>query len=145
MKVGTILVVDDELNVRKALKRALSPKFSTVIVAENAEEAEQLMNRHRIDVAIIDEKMPGRTGLELLATIRDKYPHMQCILLTGWAPYHKMVAAVKDKRICTFIRKPWDDADLVSRVEKLMDATAARAILKTHGADDTTSEHISAE
>lgn len=131
MRTGTVLVVDDEMNVRKSVRRTLSSRFTTVLLAENADAAEKLMEQHSIDVAIVDQKMPGRSGLQLVSTIREKYPSVRCILLTGWAPYHKMVAALKEKQICGFIRKPWDDAELVSRVEKLVDAATAQEALES--------------
>lgn len=129
MKPGTVLVVDDDTNVRKAVRRVLSPRIATVLLAEDADAAEQLMSQHPVDVAIIDEKMPGRTGLEFLSVVREKHPDTRCILLTGWAPYHKMVAALRDGRICTFLRKPWEDAELIARVEKLMDAAKAQDVI----------------
>ncbi|NQU07173.1 MAG: response regulator [Candidatus Abyssubacteria bacterium] len=126
MRTGTILVVDDDQSARKALKRELSPNFSVVLLAENADAAEMQMSRHRIDVAIIDEKMPGRSGFELLDFVRDKYPSIQCIMLTGQAPHYKIRAALKDGRICAFLRKPWNRAVLLDHLEKVMDTSLAQ-------------------
>ena len=129
MRTGTILVVDDEQNTRAALQRELSPHFSLLLLAENADAAEELMSQHKIDVTIMDEKMPGRTGLEFLEVIGAKYPGMQCILLTGWASHHKIKQAIKDGRICTFIRKPWEHEVLLDLVKKALDASLAQTAI----------------
>ena len=135
MRQGRVLVVDDDINVRNSLKRLLSSRFATIILADSADAAEDTMSRHGVDVAIIDERMPGRSGLELISTISEKYPVIRCVLLTGWAPYHKIAAALKEKKICSFLRKPWDDDELVLLIESLMDAVTAQEIIRAPGAE----------
>ncbi|MBI5115625.1 response regulator [Candidatus Poribacteria bacterium] len=129
MKHGTVLVVDDDANIRQALRRVLSPRIAAVLLAENADAAQTLIDQHRISVAVIDEKMPGRSGLDLLSDIHAKHPGIRCVLLTGWAPHHKVAQALKDKRICAFFRKPWDDEELVACVEELLDAVTAQEMI----------------
>ncbi|MBI4831940.1 MAG: response regulator [Candidatus Lindowbacteria bacterium] len=129
MKPGTVLVVDDDPNVRQALRRALSPHIAAVLLAEDAEAAKTLLSQHRVNVAIIDEKMPGRSGLDLLSDIRTDYPNTRCIMLTGWAPHHKVAHALKEKKICAFFRKPWDDDEILACIEGLIDAATAQEVI----------------
>ena len=67
---ASVLVVDDEPGMRHFLEGVLAPRAGQVLCAGSAEEAEALLARHRFDIAILDIALPGRTGIELLRSMR---------------------------------------------------------------------------
>jgi len=92
---GTILIVDDEKNIRKGLRTVLQRDGHTVRDASTAEEALQLLNSNFYEAAIVDICMPGMTGTELLQQVNANWPHVSVILLTGNGTLDSAIAAVK--------------------------------------------------
>lgn len=72
IKKHTILFVDDEKSVLKALKRCFMDENYSILISENAQEAFDLLNRHKVSLIISDHRMPGITGTEFLTKIRDR-------------------------------------------------------------------------
>ena len=81
----TVLLVDDEKNVRSALRRALRHESCEILEAESAAEALRLLESRPVAVVVSDESMPGMSGTELLARVRAEYPETFRIILTGHA------------------------------------------------------------
>jgi len=95
----TVLVVDDEKNIRRTLEMVLSGEGYRVLEAESGEKAlETLSNPHEpVDVAIFDLKLPGMSGLEALQRLRadDATRDLPVIVVSGHATVHDAVAAIK--------------------------------------------------
>lgn len=111
-RVHTILFVDDEKPVLKALKRSFIDENYRVLTAENAQDAFDLLSRSRISLIISDYRMPGMTGTELLARVRDRDPSTIRILLTGAADTRTVTNAIDEGILYKYITKPWDDDEL---------------------------------
>src|SRR4051794_22341707 len=77
----SLLVVDDEPYILPTLTALLAPDFE-VVTASSAEEAETVFARQPIDVILTDQKMPGRTGVQLLEWVRDHSPQTVRLLMT---------------------------------------------------------------
>lgn len=107
-----ILLVDDEVNVLSALTRALFEEPYQVTCAKSGEEALDLIAKHPFKVVISDERMIGMQGSELLAILKERYPHTLRILLTGHATLEAAMKAVNQGEIYRFFTKPWNDTDL---------------------------------
>ena len=88
---GTILVVDDEENVRGVLARWSAEMGYAVQAAPDADTALQLMYTHPIDVALCDMKMPGHDGFWLLDQVRRFFPSTAVVLVTGLVEIDPMV------------------------------------------------------
>ena len=71
----TILVVDDDDDVRSALARLLGLAGYTVLTAESGEEGLQTLATHPVQLVISDQNMPGMTGIEFLKSVRNRHPH----------------------------------------------------------------------
>lgn len=108
----TLLIVDDEENVRSALKRALRRESYEVFTASGPEEALELLQQQPVDLVVSDHLMPRMTGLELLKLVHDRYPGVGRIMLTGHADMETAIKAINESEIYRFLQKPWDDLEL---------------------------------
>ena len=79
----TLLVVDDDLLIRRAVERMLTAQGYRVLSAGEGTEALALMAKHDVDVALIDLQLPGISGLDLLRQLRAENPSTECIIFTG--------------------------------------------------------------
>jgi len=111
-KKHSILFVDDEKSVLKALNRSFIDEDYRVLTAENAQEAFDLLSRNGVSLVISDYRMPGITGTEFLSKVRDRAPNIIRILLTGAADTKVVMAAIDDGILYKYITKPWDDDEL---------------------------------
>ncbi|WP_238365344.1 sigma-54-dependent transcriptional regulator [Mesobacterium pallidum] len=111
----TILVVDDEPHSVAAMRMALEDDF-TVLEAVNANDAWRLMEEHWVQVVISDQRMPGKTGIELLTEVRDRWPETVRIIVTGYTESSDMIQAINDAGIYQFITKPWHPDQLLMAV-----------------------------
>ncbi len=95
----TILVVDDERNIRRTMALVLSGEGYRVAEAESAEQALTLLESGQtpVDLAIIDIMLPGMNGLDLLARLRqdDSTRELPVIVISGHATVHDAVQAIK--------------------------------------------------
>ncbi len=80
---GTILIVDDEGTIRDAFSRAFIGEGYEVITAASAEEALDLVQGRRVDVAFLDLLLPGMNGVDLCRALKKKNPIMCCFAVTG--------------------------------------------------------------
>ena len=101
----TILVVDDEKNIRQGLGQALSGEGYNIFLAENGVEALKIISRENIDIVITDLKMPEMTGEELLKKITRDYRNIPVIILTGHGTIENAVQTMRDGAY-DFITKP---------------------------------------
>ncbi|GAB4062434.1 HD domain-containing phosphohydrolase [Uliginosibacterium sediminicola] len=108
-----VLLVDDEANILQALRRMLRPLGYRVRIANGGDEALRLLGEEAADLIISDMRMPGMSGAELLAQVRERWPQSIRILLTGYADIQSTVAAVNLGGIYRYVAKPWDEAELL--------------------------------
>ena len=96
METGKVLVVDDEVNIRNGLRAVLVKAGHTVRDVGSGEEALTVLDAFDCEVAIVDIRMPGMTGVELLHEIRGRWPAVSVILLTGHGTLETAMTAVKE-------------------------------------------------
>jgi len=107
-----LLLVDDEPNILKSLKRLLHRDGYTILTAESGIEGLQQLENNPINVIISDYRMPGMTGVEFLAQVKQKYPDITRIVLSGFSDMEVITTAINQGNIYKFITKPWDDTQL---------------------------------
>ncbi len=112
MNRHTILIVDDEDNVRNALKRSLRKEPYDLLTAAGPEEGLQLLKSHKVDVVLSDHLMPKMTGLQFLTLVRDRHPDVARLMLTGHADLETAIRGINEGQIYRFLQKPWDDVEL---------------------------------
>jgi two-component system NtrC family sensor kinase len=117
----TLLVVDDDDNVRRALKRVLRRTRCRVVDSPNADGALAVLQAEPIQVVISDYRMPGMSGVEFLRLVKERWPRIQRVLLTGQADSNAIEEAVNRSEIFRFIWKPWDDGHLLITIQSAID------------------------
>ena len=101
----TILVADDEKNIRNGLQIALEDEGYSVLLASDGKEAWNLVTAHAIDLLITDLRMPGMSGQELLKRVSSSYPMMPVVILTGHGTIEAAVEAMRNGAV-DFLTKP---------------------------------------
>lgn len=113
-----VLIVDDEPIITNLLKDALSREPYGILSASSAEEALPILDREKLDVVISDEKMPGMSGSEFLAVVRQKYPDTIRMILTGHASLESAIRAINEGEVYRFFTKPCNVFDLAMTIRQ---------------------------
>jgi DNA-binding NtrC family response regulator len=141
MTVPFIMIVDDEVDFVKTMAKRLKTRNIETITALSAEEGlEKLRKNQNIDVIVLDVKMPGMDGLEMLKQIKAEFFRTEVIMLTGHATIEMGIDGMK-LGAYDFLTKPCDIEELVSKVkeaakkkrvhdEKIRDAENKKLLLK---------------
>jgi DNA-binding NtrC family response regulator len=116
-----ILIVDDEPNVISSLTRVFIDEPYQIYSANSALEAMEILKEYSVKVVISDEKMPEISGLEFLSMVREQFPYIIRIILTGYASIEAAIKAINEGEIYRFLTKPWDDMDIKFAVRDAID------------------------
>jgi class 3 adenylate cyclase len=106
-----LLLVDDEENILKALRRLFMEEGYEILTALNGEEALRQIDGSKMSLVISDHRMPGIQGVDLLKKIKELSPATICILLTGTADLRTAIEAINSGSVYRYIAKPWDDRE----------------------------------
>ncbi|MFH2122557.1 MAG: response regulator [Pseudomonadota bacterium] len=109
-----ILLVDDEANVLEAIQRQLRNRFDIMTAQSGDEALEVLRSSGPFSIIVSDMRMPGMDGVQLLSLVKDMYPDMVRIMLTGNADQETAVEAVNSGQIFRFLNKPCSTATLAT-------------------------------
>lgn len=101
-----VLVVDDEAHVRAVLSRALMIDGYEALGAANGEEAVEKLSQGRFDLVILDLKMPGMSGLDVLDKLHAEHPETIVIMLTGVADNESIESRSLEGGAYAFLTKP---------------------------------------
>ncbi|MFG1302408.1 sigma-54 dependent transcriptional regulator [Xanthobacter sp. V3C-3] len=107
-----ILVVDDEPRSVEVIARVLDEEFD-VFTALDAEEARRILENEWIQVIFCDQRMPHTSGVALLTEVRERWPDILRIIVTGYTEPQDMIGAINDAGIYQFIAKPWHPDQLL--------------------------------
>jgi two-component system probable response regulator PhcQ len=107
-----LLIVDDEENVCRALRRTLRKEGYELFFASQPSEALELLKTTKVDLVLSDHLMPNMTGLEFLKVVHDRHPDCLRLMLTGHADMQTAIDAINQGEIYRFLTKPWDDTEL---------------------------------
>jgi response regulator RpfG family c-di-GMP phosphodiesterase len=126
----TVLFVDDEPNILKAISRLFRRESFTLHTAESGEAALEIMDKFPAHVIVSDQRMPGMSGVDLLARVRERWPDVIRILLTGNSEMSIAVEAVNRGEIFRLLTKPWGDDEIRSTVKEALDLYQLKAEIK---------------
>ncbi len=104
-----LLLVDDEINIVKALKRSLRRDGYQILTANSGAEGLKLLGRQRVGVIVSDQRMPNMTGAEFLSEVKVLYPDTMRIMLSGYTDLESVTNAINEGAIYKFLTKPWED------------------------------------
>lgn len=125
MSIKRILIADDEDSIRWVLSKALKKQGYNVDIAEDGSQARAMAGKQTYDLAVLDIKMPGVQGLDLLKEFRADYPDMQVVIMTAEATMEHAVEAMKHGAY-DYLTKPFDltalDA-IILKAEKAAEVT----------------------
>lgn len=111
-----LLLVDDSPSVIASLKRVFYAEDIDIYSAESGTTGLDILAQRPIKVVISDEMMPGMTGTEFLKAVKERYPFVIRMILTGNASIEAAMRAVNEGEIYRFFSKPWDDVQLLLAV-----------------------------
>lgn len=117
---STILIIDDELRSTETLKRTLDEEFN-ILVAQNTVEAESLLEQHAVQVILCDQRMPGETGVAFLSRVRENWPDVIRMIISGFTDPGDLVDAINDAGIYQYISKPWHPRELLLKMRNAVE------------------------
>ena len=117
--MARVLLVDDEEQILASLCRALRREGYELVTARTPREALEILERESFDAVLTDHKMPGMTGLELLAKVARLQPNAGKLLITGWSQAVSE-AEIRELSIDAVIPKPWEDSELKDSIRKAL-------------------------
>lgn len=116
-----VLVVDDEGIVLESCKRVLGEDEFQVTTARSAGEAMEALGKEAFSLVLMDIKMPGRDGISLMREMKERYPKIPVIVMSGYAT-PETVHEVSRMNAATFIAKPFTPDELLSAVRLVIQA-----------------------
>ncbi len=148
-KLPAILVIDDEVRSLEALRRTLEEDFD-VLCASGADEGMEILNREQataaIRIVLCDQRMPGTTGVRFLKEVRDRWPDIVRIILSGYTDAEDIITGVNEAGIWQYLLKPWQPEQLLLTLQRAaevwrlqqenqrlsLDLRTAEPVLKRH-------------
>lgn len=115
----TVLIIDDEVGPRDALKIVLQP-FCTIRCAENARTALELLRKEPIDLITLDQKLPDRPGLELLQEIKRDYSDIEVVIVTGYGSLKSAMEGIRHGA-ASYLLKPFNAHELSTLIQQTIE------------------------
>ncbi len=129
---ASILYVDDEPQNLRLFRRLFEDQL-TILTASSAAEALELMARHEVGAVVSDQRMPGTTGIELLADVAARSPEVARILLTAYSDRELLLSAIQRGHVHDYVLKPWQEEDLGIRLKRALDHHERQCALQRAG------------
>src|SRR6059058_3393443 len=125
MSKGSILVVDDECEIREGLEVLLRGEGYGVASAETGESGLAKLEEQPFDLLLLDVSLPDRNGLDMLKEIRRRDPDLSVVLITAYGSIDMARAAFKNGAM-DYITKPWSNDELLSQVAQAVESRRLR-------------------
>ncbi len=136
MDKRTVLFVDDEERILNSLKRSLMDEPYETLFANSGSQALEILEQEQVHVIVSDLCMPEMGGLELLRIVKDGYPHIIRLVLSGNTDRELLLSAINQGEISRFIPKPWESNEefktIVRQAIEYYDLHSERAMLMTY-------------
>ncbi len=121
---ATILIVDDEPDVRSVLEEYFVAHGYAAFGAESASAARTMVAQHPIDLALVDIHMPGEDGLSLARHLRERYAKLAIVMLTSAGTVVDRIVGL-EMGADDYVPKPFDPRELAARVKSVLRRTSA--------------------
>jgi len=116
-----ILFVDDEHHILKALHRLFLESVYEVFTAESGQAALDILENEKINLVITDMMMPGMDGYQLLCKVKERYPEVLRVMLSGYADEKIIFNALQRSITKLYIFKPWDNQKLLTLIDQIFE------------------------
>jgi YesN/AraC family two-component response regulator len=103
----TVLFVDDEVRLLRSIQRGLLDEPYHLLFAESGKQALELLAENEVHIIVTDMRMPEMSGLDLLRIVKEKYPQIVRVVLSGYTQVTTLLTAINQGEIFRFITKPW--------------------------------------
>jgi two-component system, response regulator RegA len=137
----TLLLVDDDPIFSEVLAKALTKRDFNVMTATDVENAKQQLKEIKPDFAVVDLRMPGPSGLELIPVLCELNKHIKIVVLTGYASISTAVEAVK-LGATHYLTKPADADEIVAAFDRVSGESQADISSTPISLDRLEWEHI---
>lgn len=121
MQQRTILYVDDEADNLSAFKAVFRRQYN-VLLANNGQEAIEILKTETPKLIISDQRMPGMTGVEFFEKIKNEYPDAIRMVLTGYSDMQAIIDAINKGKIYHYVSKPWKADELKVIIDRALEA-----------------------
>src|SRR5215813_3160996 len=125
MSKGSILVVDDESEIREGLELLLTTEGYQVSMADTGQSGLGKLGEQPYDLLLLDVSLPDRNGIDLLREIRTRDPHLPIVLITAYGSIEMARAAFKSGAM-DYITKPWSNDELLAQVAQAVESRKLR-------------------
>ena len=116
----SILIIDDEPRSIETLERILDEHFD-VYTANNADEALVVLKQEWIQIVVCDQRMPDVTGVELCSQIRESWPEIIRMIISGYTDSEDIINAINEGGIYQYISKPWHPDDVILKLKNAVE------------------------
>ena len=113
-----VLLLDDEIRSVESMARILSEEFE-VFIATQAEQALHILQEQHIQVILADQRMPTLTGVEFLIQVRQRYPDIVRMIISGYTDPEDIIEGINAAGIYQYISKPWHPDSLLLTVRNV--------------------------
>lgn len=111
MEKRTVLFIDDEEELLRIIEKVLQDEPYQMLFATRGKEAFEVLQQNEVHVVVVDMRMPEMSGLDFLKVIKEKYPPIVRMVLSGYAQITPLLTAINEREIFKYITKPWDSDD----------------------------------
>jgi two-component system sensor histidine kinase/response regulator len=125
-----VLYIDDEANNLLSFQASFRRHYE-IYTAENVSDGMNILNDKDIHIIIADQRMPKTTGVEFFNIVRKAHPHPVRILLTGYTDLDALIDAINKGEIFRYIKKPWDEVELMTAIQNGYELYQTRKQLKS--------------
>ncbi|MBK5242783.1 sigma-54 dependent transcriptional regulator [Clostridium sp.] len=120
MRKKKILIVDDEILILKILKLELGDSGYNVVLANDGEEAIEKFKKEDFDMVIVDNRMPKKSGIEVIKEIKKIKPNTIILMMTAFGSISNAVEAIKEGAY-DYITKPFENNDFMEKIKNILD------------------------
>lgn len=120
-KEVNLLVLDDEENILSALKRLFREESYDIATTTSAKQAMEIIGKEKIKVVVSDQRMPEISGVDFLRNLKERFPGIVRILLTGYTDFATVEEAINLSEAYRFITKPWNANELKAVVRQAIE------------------------
>jgi DNA-binding NtrC family response regulator len=114
----TLLLLDDEANIIRALTRTLRRDGYRILSTTSVQEAFELLAGNEVQVIISDQRMPEMSGTDFLSEVKAIHPDTVRIVLSGYTDLKSVTEAINQGAIYKFLTKPWDDDQIRDHIRQ---------------------------